>query len=75
MRFTRRMRSLRYGCALTLQGERALQWFSNQASDMAHWWCAVRALGVWHKEICLRMLQVVAGAFDMTPSELLKGIE
>ena len=28
-----------------------------------------------HKEICLRMLQSVAGAFDMTPSELLKGIE
>ena len=27
------------------------------------------------KELCLRMLQSVAGAFDMTPSELLKGIE
>ena len=27
------------------------------------------------KEICLRMLQSVAGAFDMTSSELLKGIE
>jgi transcriptional regulator with XRE-family HTH domain len=28
-----------------------------------------------HKEICLRMIQSVAAAFDMTPSELLKGIE
>jgi transcriptional regulator with XRE-family HTH domain len=27
------------------------------------------------KEICIRMLQSVANAFDITPSELLKGIE
>lgn len=28
-----------------------------------------------HKEICLRMLQTVARAFEMTTAELLKGIE
>lgn len=35
----------------------------------------VSDLELGNKEICLRMLQTVAGAFDMTPSELLKGIE
>lgn len=28
-----------------------------------------------HKEICVRMLQAVANAFQMTMAELLKGIE
>lgn len=27
------------------------------------------------KEICLRMLQAVAGAYGMTTAELLKGVE
>lgn len=35
----------------------------------------VSDLELGHKEICLRMLQTVAGAFDMTTAELLKGIE
>jgi len=35
----------------------------------------VSDLELGQKEICLRMLQAVAGAFEMTTSELLKGIE
>lgn len=35
----------------------------------------VSDLELGHKEVCLRMLQTTAGAFDMTTAELLKGIE
>lgn len=35
----------------------------------------VSDLELGHKEICLRMLQTVAGAFGMKTSDLLKGIE
>jgi XRE family aerobic/anaerobic benzoate catabolism transcriptional regulator len=35
----------------------------------------VSDLELGQKEICLRMLQAVAQAFDMTASDLLKGIE
>jgi transcriptional regulator with XRE-family HTH domain len=35
----------------------------------------VSDLELGHKEICLRMLGMVARALDTTPSELLKGIE
>jgi XRE family aerobic/anaerobic benzoate catabolism transcriptional regulator len=35
----------------------------------------VSDLELGRKEICLRMLQMLARAFDLTPSELLKGIE
>lgn len=35
----------------------------------------VSDLELGNKEICLRMLQSVAGAFDMAMAELLKGIE
>ena len=35
----------------------------------------VSDLELGRKEICIRMLQTVARAFDMTMAELLKGIE
>lgn len=35
----------------------------------------VSDLELGRKEICLRALQTLASAFDMTPSELLKGVE
>jgi len=35
----------------------------------------VSDLELGRKEVCLRTLQTLAGAFDMTASELLKGIE
>ena len=35
----------------------------------------VSDLETGHKEICLRTLKMVAGAFDMKPTDLLKGIE